>query len=154
MKCAALLMTFLHSPGMKQNIPVAKIMTSNPLTVHRGDPISKIRKTFTESGVHHLPVTESERLVGILSWTDLMRISFGDAFGQSDVGVDATLDHTHKLEDIMNPEPVTIAADAPIREAARMLGDASFHALPVVENDKLVGIVTTQDLICYLRDLY
>lgn len=145
---------------MKQNVPVSKIMSADPITVHHGDPISKIRKVFIESGVHHLPVVSGEELVGILSWTDMMRISFGDAFGNADafdgnqVAEDAVLDHTHTLEDVMRASPATIAADAPIREAAERLGEADFHALPVVEGKKLVGIVTAQDLIRYLRDLY
>ena len=146
--------------AMKQNVPVSKIMSTDPVTVHHGDPISKIRKVFVESGVHHLPVVSGEELVGILSWTDMMRISFGDAFGNKDafegnqVAEDAVLDHTHKLEDVMQSEPTTIASDAPIRHAAEKLGEVEFHALPVVEGKKLVGIVTTQDLIRYLRDLY
>ncbi len=139
---------------MKQNVPVSKIMTAEPITVHHGDPISKIRKTFADTGVHHLPVTNGENLVGIVSWTDMMRVSFGDAFGQDAAAEDAVLDHTHRLEDIMEAEPVTIDAGAPIREAAEVLSQAAFHALPVVDGKKLVGIVTTQDLIRYLRDLY
>lgn len=129
-------------------------MSADPITVHHGDPISKIRKTFAESGVHHLPVTSGEKLVGIVSWTDMMRISFGDAFGQDAAAEDAVLDHSHKLEDVMNSQPTSIGPDSPIREAAELLGDAAFHSLPVVGDGKLVGIVTSQDLIRYLRDLY
>ena len=64
------------------------------------------------------------------------------------------LDHTHTLESIMKADPVTIGSDRPIREAAELLSEVSFHSLPVVDDGKLAGIVTTQDLIRYLRDLY
>ena len=152
--CDAGTTAVIYLVGMKHNVPVSKIMSSDPITVHHGDPISKIRKTFADSGVNHLPVTSGDKLVGLVSWTDMMRVSFGDSFGQSAAAEDAVLDHTHKLEDIMNSEPVTIGSDRAIREAAEVLSEANFHALPVVDDGKLVGILSTQDLIKYLRDLY
>ena len=139
---------------MKKNEPVTHIMTPSPVTVHHGDPISKVRQLFLEHGVHHLPVVNGEQLVGLVTWTDLMRLSFGDAFGQDQTAVDAALDHTHTLEDIMNAEPATIQQTASIREAADLLGEADFHVIPVVDGQKLTGIVTTKDLIRFLRDLY
>ena len=129
-------------------------MTANPVTARSGDPISKVRQLFLQHHVHHLPVVEGNELVGIVSWTDLMRISFGDAFGQNETVVDATLDHTHKLDDIMNKTPVTVDEQTPIREAADVLGDADFHSLPVLNGRKLTGIVTSKDLIRFLRSLY
>ncbi len=139
---------------MKKNEPVTHIMTADPVTVHHGDPISKVRQMFVDHGVHHLPVTNGEQLVGMISWTDLMRVSFGDAFGQNQTAVDAALDHTHTLEDIMNAEPVTLEQNASIRDAADILLNADFHAIPVVDDKKLTGIVTSKDLIRFLRDLY
>jgi len=139
---------------MKKNEPVAHIMTFDPVTVHHGDPISKVRKLFLDTRVHHLPVTHGKELVGLISWTDLMRVSFGDAFGENETAVDAALDHTHSIEDLMEANPKTLPATASIREAAEILGEADFHALPVVEGKTLRGIVTTKDLIRFLRDLY
>ncbi|MCB1087777.1 MAG: CBS domain-containing protein [Verrucomicrobiae bacterium] len=129
-------------------------MTSEPVTVRHGDPISKVRKLFQENHLHHLPVVDGDRLVGIISWTDLMRFSYGDAFGEDARSVDATLDHTHKLEDLMSRAPVTIDVNAGIRDAAQILASSDFHALPVVDGDKLVGIVTSRDLIHFLLDLF
>jgi CBS domain-containing protein len=140
--------------AMRKNQAVSHIMSADPITVHHGEPISKVRKKFQEHGVHHLPVVEGENLVGMISWTDLMRFSYGDAFGEDDRAVDATLDHTHKLEDLMSRNPVTIDVNSGIREAAQILGGADFHALPVVDGKKLVGIVTSQDLIKFLLELF
>lgn len=139
---------------MKKNEPVSHIMTRDPVTVHHGDPISKIRRIFVETGIHHLPVTHGKELVGMISWTDLMRFSFGDAFGTSAAAVDATLDHTHTLEDLMQAHPVTLPVTASIREAAEILSEGKFHALPIVEGKNLAGIVSSADLIRFLRDLY
>lgn len=139
---------------MRKNEPVTHIMRKDPITVHHGDPISKVRQIFAENDVHHLPVVSGKELIGIISWTDLMRVSFGDAFGQNETAVDATLDHTKTIEDIMNPEPKTLSTSNAIRDAAVALSEADFHAMPVVDGKELVGIVSTKDLIKFLVSLY
>lgn len=128
-------------------------MSRHVVTLTHGDPISKIRQTFTESGVGHLPVVNNGQLVGIVSWTDLMRVSFGDAFGESTAAVDATLDHSMSLESLMQANPVTLPHTATIRDAAEILSKANFHSLPIVDGTHLVGIVTSSDLISYLYGL-
>jgi CBS domain-containing protein len=139
---------------MRKNQSISHVMTANPITVHHGDPISKVRKLFQENHLHHLPVVSGENLVGMISWTDLMRLSYGDAFGEDPRAVDATLDHTHKIEDMMSVNPVTIDLHAGIRDAAQILAGAEFSALPVVDGQKLVGIVTNRDLIRYLLEMF
>ena len=139
---------------MKRNEPVSHIMSTNLVTVHHGDPISKVRKVMQENGVHHVPVVSGENIVGIISWSDILRLSFGDAFNADQRAVDATLDHTKKIEDVMKPEPFTIPQDGKIREAAEVLARGDFHSLPVVSGRKLVGMVTSTDLIKYLLEQY
>ncbi|MFT5469129.1 MAG: CBS domain-containing membrane protein [Verrucomicrobiales bacterium] len=139
---------------MRKNEPVTHVMTMDPITVHHGDPISKVRQVFQENDIHHLPVVSGKELKGIISWTDLMRVSFGDAFNQDDKAVDATLDHTFSIEDIMKEAPRSLALNSSIRDAAEALSEAEFHALPVVDNGELVGIVTTKDLMRFLAELY
>ena len=65
---------------MKRNEPVSKIMSTELVTVHHGDPISKARKLIHEHGVHHIPVVSGREIVGIISLSDILRVSFGDAF--------------------------------------------------------------------------
>lgn len=139
---------------MRKNESVTHIMKKDPITVHHGDPISKVRQIFNDNHIHHLPVVSGKELIGIISWTDLMRVSFGDAFKQNDAAVDATLDHTLKIEDVMNANPQTLSPSNAIRDAAVALSEADFHAMPVVEGKELVGIVSTKDLIKFLVSLY
>ena len=140
---------------MKRNEPVSKIMSTHLVTVHHGDPVSKVRQLIREHGVHHVPVVSGQTLVGIISYSDVLRVSFGDAFKADERAVDATLDHTMKLEDLMQKEPTVVREDSPIREAAKILAQGNFHALPVVsDNKKLVGMVTSTDLIRYLVELF
>ena len=99
---------------MRKNVAVSHIMSTDLVTVHHGDPISKVRSIFETNSLHHLPVVKGDHLVGIISWTDLMRLSFGAAFGEDDRAVDAMLDHTHRLEDIMQKDPAKKFANGSI----------------------------------------
>lgn len=138
---------------MKKNEPITKIMSTELTTVHDGQPVSTLRPIFEGNSIHHIPVVSGEELVGIVTSTDFMRISFGEFGNQDAQGLDAILDHTYKMHDVMIKSPVTINSDATIRDAARVLGSNSFHALPVVEGQKLVGLVTSTDLIQFLAEL-
>ena len=136
---------------MKRNEPVSKIMSTHLVTVHHGEPVSKVRQLIREHGVHHLAVVNGQKLVGIVSHADVLRVSFGDAFHTDERTVDATLDHTMTIEDLMQKDPVAVRENAPIREAAEILAQGNFHSLPVVsDGQKLVGMVTSTDLIRYL----
>ena len=104
---------------MKRNEPVSKIMSTHLVTVHHGEPVSKVRQLILEHGVHHVPVVAGQKLVGIVSHADVLRVSFGDAFHTDERTVDATLDHTMTLEELMQKDPVAVRGNAPIREAAQ-----------------------------------
>lgn len=139
---------------MKHNEPVTRIMSTNLVTVHHGDPISKVRKLMQETGVHHIPVVSGQNLVGIIAWSDILRLSFGDAFNTDERAVDAALDHSMTLEQVMAQEPVTLPETGKIREAAEILARGDFHSLPIVSGQKLVGMVTSTDLIKYLCEQF
>ena len=129
-------------------------MSASVISIHHGEPVSQARKIMVESGVHHLPVVSGDALKGIISWSDLLRISFGDAFGADERAVDATLDHTFTLEQVMSADVVTVTSQTTVHEAAEILCKGDFHCLPVVDDGKLVGMVTSSDLLKYLAELY
>lgn len=139
---------------MRKNDPVVHVMSSNVKTLEITDPLSKARQLFESFNVHHLPVVCGEELVGLLSWTDFLRISFGEFGNQDGRNLDAVLDHTYQLRDVMQSQPVTISSTGTVRDAAQILGTQPFHSLPVVDGSKLIGIVTSTDLIRYLIDQY
>jgi CBS domain-containing protein len=137
---------------MRKHEPITKIMSTNLVTVHHGDPVSKVRQLAAERGVHHIPVVSGDQLVGIISWSDILRLNFGDTFQTDQRTVDATLDHTFTLEQIMQKNPITLSDTASVRDAAEILARGEFHAVPVVNGTKLVGIVSTTDLINHLLE--
>lgn len=137
---------------MKRHEPISKIMSTNLVTVHHGDPVSKVRQLVSQHGVHHIPVVNGDQLVGIISWSDMLRVSFGDTFNADQRAVDATLDHTFTIEQLMQKNPVTLTDNSSVRDAAEILAKGEFHSIPVVHGTKLVGIVTSTDLIKHLLD--
>ena len=115
---------------MKRNEPVSKIMATNLLTVHHGAPVSKVRQLIREHGIEHVPVVSGQKLVGIISNSDVLRVSFGDAFQTDERAVDATLDDPMTIEQFMKSDPVAVRENAPIREAAETLVKGDFSLPP------------------------
>lgn len=139
---------------MKRNEPVSHIMSRSLLTVNLAMRPSEVRQAFDQHRIHHLPVVSGDELIGMISVFDLMKVTFGVPGEQDPRALDAMLDHTCTLESFMTRAPVTIQAGETIRRAAELLVDGRYHALPVVEGKKLVGILTSTDLIQYLLDQY
>ena len=92
--------------------------------------------------------------MGMLSYTDLLRISFADAVDETDDSVDTIVYNMFTIEQVMAKKITSIGSTTTIKEAAELLAEKEFHALPVVDDGKLVGIVTTTDLIKYLIEQY
>lgn len=141
---------------VKHHELVTHIMTTNPKTIHLKTPISEVGKIFSEGKFHHLPVVNGKELIGIISYFDLIRVSFEGSFGVDDKkAVYEVLDHTLDVAAIMTKDPLCIQEKSTIREAAEKLSTGIFHSLPVVNVDhELVGIITSKDLIDYLLKLY
>ena len=139
---------------MRQNEPVRKIMSKELITVHKGQKLSEVKALLAERGVHHVPVVSGEALVGMISSTDMMRISFASAFGQDPRSEAALLDATQAITDVMKTDLTTVTPATPIREAAELLSSGRFHSVPVVEDGNLVDMVTSTDLIRYLLAQY
>ena len=84
----------------------------------------------------------------------MLRISFADAVDEEEIEVDVTVYNMFTIEQVMTRNLVTISPDSSIKEVAEILAVKEFHALPVVQDELLVGIVTTTDLIKYLLKQY
>lgn len=134
---------------MKKATPITAIMTEHPVCLQRGQSLEEAEPAFRNFGFRHLPVVENDKLVGILSRTDLNRVSFADAVGD-DGAVDTAVYSLLSLDQIMVSKPTTLTVNATVRDAAEVLSKKEFHALPVMDGDRLAGIVTTTDLIAFL----
>lgn len=139
---------------MKKNEKIDRILTREIITVHVGQNVSDVRKIFAKHGFHHVPVVSGTKLIGIISASDLLRISI-DGAGSDERSMDAYLDHQFSIEGLMIKDLETLSIRSTIADVADVLSDGNFHAVPVVDDDGgLVGLVTSTDLIRFLRDLF
>jgi CBS domain-containing protein len=139
---------------MKKLVPVSTIMTKNVIKLNLTDDLTKAEMLFKKHHIRHIPVVNSNKIIGMLSYTDLLRISFVDAVDDEDEVVDVTVYNMFTVEQVMAKKLVTVSPETTIKEVAEILSSREFHALPVVEGDLLVGIVTTTDIIKYLLKQY
>lgn len=126
--------------------PIRNIMQTDVRTISVEAPLSEVQELLDSHVFHHVPVVDGKRLVGILSTVDLARVSL-EPWVADPATRSAWLDNTMALRDVMTALPEVLHPDEPIRKAAELLGNGHYHALPVVEDTELVGIVTSTDLI-------
>jgi CBS domain-containing membrane protein len=139
---------------MKHKVPISTIMTKNVVKLSVSDTLTKAETLFKKHHIRHIPVVRDKLVIGMLSYTDLLRISFADEVDDDENTIDITVYNMFSVEQVMTKNLTTIFPETTIKEAAEILSKNEFHALPVIENGSLVGIVTTTDLIKYLIDQY
>lgn len=139
---------------MKKRTPVSKIMTSDVITLNNTDDLITAEKLFKKNKIRHIPVVRGEEIIGMLSYTDLLRISFADAIYEDEQEVDTVVYNMFTIEQVMAKNLISVSSTTTIKEVAEILSKKEFHALPVVDNNTLVGIVTTTDLINYLLEQF
>ena len=131
---------------------ITTVMTSDPVTVERSQPISEAYRLLGDAPFNHLVVTDSGEAVGVLATSDILRLVY-DVDGSDDRALRTYIDHQFTIDDAMSIDLRTLSVGATVRDAAACLSDGSFHSVVVLADDgKLTGIVTTTDLARYLRD--
>ena len=133
---------------MNLNIPISEIMTTNVLFVHYNNKLDEVERLMNSKKIKHLPVLKEGKLNGIVSLTDLQRLGFTKSISDTDDKL--FMYESLNLEDVMMNNPVTINSNTSIKEVVEILIKSEFHALPIVDNEVLLGIVTTTDLMVYL----
>jgi len=138
---------------MKQRTPVSAIMTKNIIGLTRSDDLQRAEILFNRHKIKHIPVVSGETVIGMLSYSDLLKISFADV-SEDENSVDSVVYNMFTIEQVMVKDVVTISSETTIKEASEILADREFHALPVVDEGALVGIVTTTDLLNYFIEQF
>lgn len=128
-------------------------MSADVVKVTPDTPLVAAKKLFEQYKIRHAPVVLQDKLLGMVSLTDVMRLSFGDTYGSNEDDVDRAMADLLQVGQIMNYKPVTVHPDDTVKAVAELLSKAEFHALPVVEDYKLVGIITTTDILKALLGL-
>ena len=126
---------------------VSKRMMRNPLWVDEDDSMKKAMELLKERGIRHLPVLkDGEKLVGIVSERDIKQASPSPATALEIREIYYLLDKV-KVKQIMTRRPYTISSTAPIEEAALIMREKKIGCIPVVDEGKMVGILTETDIL-------
>ena len=137
---------------MKKRVPISKIMSKRVVSVHKNQSLQQVAKLIRDRPIRHVPVMSGKEIVGMLSKTDLEKISFVNTIDGNKL---TTLMYdVLTIEKVMTKDVLTIQHKDTIYDAALLLSENEFHALPVMDEDELVGIVTTTDLIKILLTLF
>ncbi|WP_298536027.1 HPP family protein [uncultured Algibacter sp.] len=134
---------------MKQRTPVSEIMTKNIVSLTKSDDLEKAEMLFKRHKIKHMPVVSRGMIIGILSYTDLMRISYAETSSKAENTIESVVYNMFTIEQVMVKDVVTVSSKTSIKDVTKILAACEFHALPVVDNDTLIGIVTTTDLLNY-----
>ena len=120
-------------------LTVGQFMTQDLFTVRPDDIVDFAATLMDWRHIRHVPVeSDTGKLVGLVSHRALLRL-----MAQGRVGKELSV----TVEEIMNPEPVTVTPDTPTVEAIRLMRENHLACLPVTRDKKLVGIVTEHDLL-------
>lgn len=139
---------------MKKREPVSHIMTKQVVKIDLNLPLKDVVESFRKHKIRHLPVVSGKELVGIVSKTDINRLSFSGLF-EGQEGADEAILEMISLSQVMSQKPRVVKENDFIKDVAEIFAHEEFHALPVVDDAGLLcGIVTTTDIIRYMLEQY
>ena len=133
-----------------QYVPVENIMTTELVTVGPDTSMEDVEEMMDANKIHHIPViNKAEELIGIISYSDVQLLKdWGTRLNlPGSISRNAFLLKSNLASDIMTRNLVTVSPEHTLRQCADILKEQYFQALPVVKNNKLVGIVTIYDLM-------
>ena len=126
-------------------ITINEFMTSEPYTLSETDSLNDARKIMTEKHIRHIPITDNDdHVLGLVTQRDILAAT-EPGFKVQTKGISCELDI--KLADIMIRDVSVIHREDSLRQAALYIQSHKYGCLPVVSDDRLVGIITDSDFI-------
>jgi CBS domain-containing membrane protein len=132
-----------------KELKVRDVMTSDVTTLKRNEKLTMADDIMQLGRIRHLPVIDDDdkdKLIGIVSQRDLLRGALAQALGYGEHGRRKVLD-TLLVKEVMATEVITTSPDALLADAARLLAERKIGCLPVLDNGRLVGILTEGDFV-------
>ena len=134
-----------HVPVDTKSLTVRDVMTADPLTLEPEESLMRALEIMRLRGIRRIPVVLAGMLVGLLAEGDLKRAE-PSTLSESQEDFNRVMEET-PISRIMIQNPVTTTAGTPLLEVAKLLFVTKYGALPVVEEGRVVGILTDNDLI-------
>ena len=125
---------------------VGSVMTPFPYFVDTDDEVGEVARLMGEHQIHHVPVQQNGRVVGIVSERDLYHL--GDRF------LPITDRARIRARDIMAYDPYTVAFDTPLNEVALEMAKRHAGSAIVLHHEKLAGILSATDICRILAEIF
>lgn len=140
---------------MKQKVPVEEIMTKELTTLTLSDSLYDAERLFKKHKIRHIPIVKGDKLIGVLSYSDLIKISYVDVVEDESVDMPSVVYDMYSIEQLMAKVVVSALPTATVKEVTEILSKQSYHSIPIVDQlGHLKGIVTTTDLLKYFLKQY
>jgi acetoin utilization protein AcuB len=122
-------------------------MSKDLITVHPKDTLQDVKEIFDKHRIHHLPVVEFKKVVGIISRVDLLHyqrsypeVPYKDVFENSRL-------KAYAVGEVMTKGLAVLSPDDRINVAIEVFKENILHAIPIVKDGELIGLLTTHDII-------
>lgn len=132
--------------------PISTIMTRDVITVGPEDSLKTVENIFKAHKIHHIPVIEEGKLIGLVSKSDYLFFKRGFNDNSIDLKVDLFRLKTHKVRDIMIKKLAILEPTDKINVALEVFKENLFHAIPIVADNQVVGMLTSYDIIKHLAE--
>ena len=130
--------------------PVQSIMTSDLVTLSPSASMAEAATLFSKYRIHHIPIVQAGELVGILSKTDYYKFHCPHADTAAEKEKNSARMEGTRVDSLMTKGIAKLEPTTRINVALEVFKENIFHAIPIVDGTKLVGIVTTLDIIKHL----
>lgn len=131
---------------------VTKVMTENVITIHENTTLTEVYNKLKEYKIHHIPVINDQKeMTGIISYQDIVQLFHPSTVYDHPQAWDKTkyfLD-TLLAKEVMTKEVFGLTTESKMEDAANLLMKNQFHCVPVLQDKRVVGIITTLDIIHY-----
>jgi len=145
---------FVITKLIKMNIlnPVSEIMSKTLYTLSPSSSIADAAKIFQSKRIHHIPITLAGKLEGIVSKSDYLFFRRGFLDSQEDEKIEEIRMNNYTVDHIMTKGIAKLEPTSKINVALELFKENIFHAIPIVDGDELVGLITTYDIVNHLAE--
>lgn len=131
---------------------VSLIMSKDVVTLSPTDSISDAGNLFRENKIHHIPVTQNGALLGMVSKSDFLFFKRGFIHDKENLKIEEIRLRNYEVSHIMTKNIAAMESSERINVALEIFKENIFHAIPIIDDGELVGILTTYDIIKTLAD--
>lgn len=132
--------------AMRKRVYISEIMSQNLITLNSADTLENAKRIMEENEIKQLPIIENKQIVGVLSYSDILKVEQSYAFNNDENTNFSVLDR-FTIKQVMTKNLYLIPSNSMVKDVGELMKNKEFHSLPVVDDGELVGMVTAKDII-------